>query len=249
MGVAHGVAAHESDNDYSLVQSHIPNDGLLQCLQGQLGGHRLEPHGLMGAGFHIVQLRHVLVGQNRTVTANATDLLGGKGQALWIAPEQMDHPGQRIGGGIFPRQQHGQYIACHLRIVNAAIRLVSRSNHGLEQVGRMGMQFRLGTHARTRLTHKTVHRLHDFANARFQTPVSTRLDPAPCRYRCEDALEECGENLVQMLLYHHLIGFQRIDLGAKGQTGNGVHGKSHQVGLQRDGLSVDSGDFPPLGKA
>ena len=40
-----------------------------------------------------------------------------------VALQQVDHPGQGVGGGVLAGQQHGQHVARHLRVAEAAERL------------------------------------------------------------------------------------------------------------------------------
>jgi hypothetical protein len=67
-----------------------------------------------------------------------------------VVPQQVDHPGDRVGGGVLAGQQHGQHVAGHLVVVDAAVGFVGGDEHGFEQVlrpltrGRVGRQSRLG---------------------------------------------------------------------------------------------------------
>ena len=51
-----------------------------------------------------------------------------------MAAQQMDQPGQRVGGGVLAGQQHRQHVAGHLSVVDAAAAFVGSGDHRFEQV-------------------------------------------------------------------------------------------------------------------
>ena len=57
-----------------------------------------------------------------------------RASACRVALQQVDHPGQRVGGGVLAGQQHGQHVAGHLLVVDAAVGLVGGHDHRFEQV-------------------------------------------------------------------------------------------------------------------
>jgi hypothetical protein len=99
-----------------------------QRLQRHLRGHRLEPHRLVRAGLHVLQPTELLERGRLAVGADGAHLGHGPGQRLRVAPRQVDHPRDGVGGGVLAREQHGQHVARDQPVVDAAVRLVRRGD-------------------------------------------------------------------------------------------------------------------------
>jgi hypothetical protein len=83
----------------------------------------------------------------------------------------------------------------------------------------------------------------------LQLAVGRQLEQAPVRDGGDDAREQLRQDLVQMLLDDVVVGFQRVHIGAEGQSGNRVDGEAHQVGLQVDGAASSRRLGPAPGQA
>ena len=219
------------------------------ALQGVDGRHRPQPHGLVGASLQVVQFAQLLQRRQGRARADAVDLLAGPGHDLGMAPQQPDHPRQGVGRRVLAGQQHGQHIAGHLFVVDAAAGFVGGHDHGLEQIGRLLAQRGVGGHALARLGDEALHRQPHLGHAARQRAVLGRGPPAPGRQQLEDAREQHREDAVEVLLDDVLVGLQRVDVLAEGQARHGIHREAHQVGLQLDTAALARGQLPAADKA
>ena len=249
MLVAHAVAAQQCMHTGAGADEHIAHDGVAQRLQGQEWRHGFQAHGLVRAGLHIVELRHLFERQFSAVAHHTAHFVGGELQRARVAPQQVDHPGQGVGGGVLAGQQHGQHIARHLCVVDAAAGLVGGHDHGFEQVARVRAQLGVGGQACARLRDEARYCGCHFNDAALQRTVGRQAHPAPGRQWREDALEQRRKDLVEVALEDVLVRLQGVDLGAEGQPGDGVDGVAHEVGLQRDGRTSPRGLRPAPGQA
>ena len=249
MLLTHRVAPQQADHHHAGRHLHIAQHGVAHRLQRQLRRHRLEPHRLQCAGLDKIELVHLGQRgcQRGRVQASATDpshLAGGARQRGRVLPQQVDHPGDGVGGGVLTGQQHRQHIAGHLGVVDAAARRVGGGDHRFQQVVGPLAQAGVGLHAGACLADEAVHRRLHLGDAVLKLPISRRAPQPPGGQRRQDAFEQRREQFVQMLLDHVVPGFQRVDVGAKSQAGDGVHGVAHQVGLQVDGRALPGRPLP-----
>ncbi len=158
-----------------------------------------------------------------------------------MAVEQIDHPGEGVGGGVFARQEHGQHVTGDVRIGEPAAGVVARRDHRLDQVGRPLAQLGLRLHPRTRLGDEIADRALQCRQVIVELAIP---EPTPERKRGEQALEERREHFVEVGLDHLLVGLERVDIRAEGEPRGDIHRVAHQVGLQVDALARRRGALP-----
>ena len=135
----------------------------------------------MRAGLDEVQLRDLVPGRAGRVGDDGPHLGLRTLQRRRVAPQQVDHPGDGVGGGVLAGQQHGQHVAADLLVVDAAAGFVGRGEHGLEQVLGVLAAARIGHQARPGLGDEAVDRLVHLGHAAFQLAVGRAAPPAPDR--------------------------------------------------------------------
>ena len=103
---------------------------------------------------------------------------------------------------------------------------------------------RVGGHAGPRLRDETVDRGIDRDHALLEFAVGLGRQITPDRKRRENSTGKRRKDLVEMLLNDVVIRFERANLGTEGQSGDGIDGVAHQVGLQIDGGALLGGHLP-----
>ena len=212
------MAQHAPD-DVVALDLHIADLPCAQRHQRHEGRDRFKAHGLADAGIEVGQAVHQLDGELGGVGREASHLSLQALQRVRVELEQVDHPRQRVRGGVFTRQEHGQHISHHLAVAQAAVGLVRGDDHGLQQIARCLICLqRLILQAQSGLRHKLLQLGFDHRHAGLQLAVNLAFVVAPNRYRSEGTLEDIGQQFVQVALDHVITGLQGVDVFAKGQA-------------------------------
>ena len=99
-------------------------------------GHRLEPHGFLHTGVEVVERIHLMNGKRGGIEDDAPHFVLRAPHRFRVALQQVQHPGQRIGRGVFAGQQHGRHIAGHGAVIDAAAALVGDAAQDLGRLTR-----------------------------------------------------------------------------------------------------------------
>ncbi len=189
------------------------------------GGDRLEAQGLAGEGVDVA-LQRLAVRAPCLVRFVLQALL-----RLWMQGQEMDHPGQGVGGGVLPGQQGGDGVGVDLLVGQADAVVVARDDEGLDQVAGLFRQVRVRRDARARLGDA----LFDEAAHRLQRPrqlaVGGQLQVLPVGERRVDAPRHHRKNVVQVLLDDVAFLLQGVAVEAEGEARHHVDGVAHQVVL------------------
>ena len=223
---------------------HVAHHRVAQGFEGQEGRHRFEAHCLAGAGAQKRQAVQLLDGKAGHIGRDAAHFLARPRQCLRVTLQQINHPRNRVGRRVFAGQQHGQHIAGHGAVVDAAVLLVGGGDHGFEQVGRTHASRRVLRHARARLLHQIgdgpVQRRH----VAVQPLVGRQFEVAPVGQHRQAASRHGRQDRIHMALDHVLARLQRIDLGAERQAGDNVHRIALQIAVEIDGVATAGGAVP-----
>ena len=220
----------------------------------------------MRTGLQVVELRHLLRRECAAVAGHAARFVLRFAKHRRVALQQVDHPGQRVGGGVFTGEQHGQHVARHVTVsqlwsphgrsrslppagertsgrgtrprfgLPVGVTAVGGRDHRFEQIARLRVQQWVDSHAFAGLRDEAFDRGVDGHCAAFQRAVGWQPDVAPVRKLRQDAPKDRREDLVEVALNDFFDRLQRVHLGAEGQARNRVDGVAHQVGLQVDRL-------------
>ncbi len=184
----------------------------------------------------------------RRIADALVDLGARTRQAVGVAEQQPDRPGERVGGRVLAGEQHRQHVAVDFVRRDPRLRIVGGDDHRLEQVLGRGAARRV-LEAGSRRGDEALDRRGHRGDAAIELAVGGRLPPAPGRQRSEHPPEDRREDLVEMLLDDVAVGLERIDLGTECEPGDGVHGVAHQVALQVDRRAGVGGSAPAAGEA
>ena len=146
-----------------------------------------------------------------------------------MLPQQPYQPRQGAGGRFLAAQQHGRDIAGNDGMIDAAAGFLGRQQHGLQHVDGLGAQCRIGRKRLACLGDKTVRRRLQCAYAAFQAAVRGKPQPAPVREGHQRAAGHPGHHDTHMVLQFVVAVLQRIDVLAKGETGNHIDRVAFEV--------------------
>ena len=236
--------AHHAPQHAAGGHGHVAHHRVAQRFERNVGRHRLQAHGFAGAGAQVVEAVQLRQAEVRHVGRQAPHFLARLGQAVRMALQQVDDPGNRVGRRVFAGQQHGQHIAGDGAVVHATAGFVGGDDHGFEQVGRAHAPRGVLLQACARLPHQVGNGHVQRRHVAVQAPVDGQLDVAPVGQHRQAAPRHGRQDGVQVALDHVLARFERVDFAAEGQPGDDVDRVALQVAIEADGLAL-RGSMPP----
>ena len=151
VALADAVVAQHAPDLRARRHRDVADDGVAQRLQRDERRHRFQAHRLAGARVEEIERVDLLERDRGQVRHRLAHLALRARQRVRVAVQQVDHPGERVGGGVLAGEQHGQHVADHLRVTEAAVGLVGGDDHRFEQVARLLAQRRLVAQTLARL--------------------------------------------------------------------------------------------------
>ncbi len=137
-------------------------------------------------------------------------------QHIGMLREQVQRPGNGVGGGVLARQQQGHHIAVQL-FIRQTLRLIGRQQ-GMQQVGRLVAQLRLSCHLGAGMRNELLHSLARSAQRAFNLAVAAGAVPAPTGPQGIDAMCDAREDAIEVALKRvRVIACQRRHVGPEGQ--------------------------------
>ena len=243
IALADAVAAHHAPDDRAGRHADVGDHRVAQRLQRLERRDRLQPHRLVGAGVErrsSVPSRCGSCGALGVDRRARTSSLQRARSAAGMAPQQIDHPRQRVGGGVLAGQQHRQHVAGDLAVGDAAVaarrrrrsspRAGSPDASRRRRVGREPLRAPAAMKPSIAALTAATLRSSSRSAASVVTSAST-ASSANMRWN------SAGKILSRWLLDHVVVGLERVDVGAEREAGDGVDREAHQVGLQVDRAS------------
>ena len=117
-------------------------------------------------------------------------------------------------------------------LLNVAGLLILRDDHGLQKVGRLRAQRRIGVELGAAAGDQRIDQLAHLRERCVQLAILREFEVAPVGIGSEDPSAEGREDLLQVLLDRIGRLLEGVEVIAEDQAAGNVHGEAHQIALR-----------------